>query len=48
MLVPLYGFLSGDTLGVVILVQDHDRIRQVAANLQEAVCMRVKPAASEC
>ena len=43
MLVPLYGFLRGDTLGLVILVQDTDRIREVARNLQEAASMRVEP-----
>jgi Toluene-4-monooxygenase system protein B (TmoB) len=43
MLVPLYGFLRGDTLGLVILVQDSDKIRQVAANLQQAAAMRVAP-----
>ena len=43
MLVPLYGFLSGDTLGLVILVNDHDKISRVAACLEEAACMRVKP-----
>ena len=46
MLVPLYGFLHGDTLGLVILVQDSDKIRQVAANLQQAAAMRVPPTAS--
>jgi hypothetical protein len=43
MLVPLYGFLRGDTLGLVILVQDTDRIREVARNLQEAASVRVAP-----
>ena len=43
MLVPLYGFLRGDTLGLVILVQDTDRIREVARNLQEAATVRVAP-----
>lgn len=46
MLVPLYGFLSGDTLGLVILVQDSDTIANVAACLQQAACMRVAPTAS--
>jgi hypothetical protein len=45
MLVPLYGFLRGDTLGLVILVQDSDKIRQVAQNLQQAAAMRVAPTA---
>ena len=45
MLVPLYGFLRGDTLGLVILVQDSDKIRQVAQNLQQAAAVRVAPCA---
>ncbi len=43
MLVPLYGFLKGDTLGLLILVQDRDKIRRVAQCLQEAASMRVAP-----
>ena len=43
MLVPLYGFLKGDTLGLVILVHDDDKIYEVGANLQEASAMRVAP-----
>jgi hypothetical protein len=42
-LVPLYGFLQGDTMGLVILVQDSDKMSAVAACLQEAACMRVRP-----
>ncbi|TAK92024.1 MAG: hypothetical protein EPO06_02080 [Burkholderiaceae bacterium] len=43
MLVPLYAFLQEDTLGLVILVQDTDSMTAVAANLQQAACMRVAP-----
>ena len=43
MLVPLYGFLEGDTLGVVLLVDDRDTIEHVAATLQRATAMRVAP-----
>ena len=45
MLVPLYGFLAGDTLGIVVLVQDSDKVRRIAESLQQAVSMRVTPAA---
>ena len=45
MLIPLYGFLKGDTLGIVVLVQDHDKVREIATSLQEAACMRVAPSA---
>ena len=44
MLVPLYGFLRGDTIGLVILAQDTDTIREVGAKLQEAASVRVAPA----
>ena len=43
MLVPLYGFLKGDTIGLVVLVQDHNTIAELAASLQQAACMRVAP-----
>ena len=43
MLVPLYGFLRGDTIGLVVLVHDHQTIAEVAASLQEAAAMRVAP-----
>lgn len=43
MLVPLYGFLHGDTLGLIVLVQDDDTLATVADCLQEAACMRVVP-----
>lgn len=43
MLVPLYGFVAGDTLGVLVLVHDDDTIEVVAQRLQSAVAMRVAP-----
>lgn len=43
MLVPLYGFLQHDTLGLVVLVQDDDTLAAVAEALQRAACMRVAP-----
>lgn len=46
MLVPLYGFLQGDTLGLVVLVHDHELVSDIAARLQEAAAMRVAPGAS--
>ncbi len=45
MLIPLYGFLQGDTIGLLVLVHDHQTIADVAANLQRAAEMRVKPSA---
>lgn len=43
MLVPLYGFVRGDTVGLVVLVQEQDTIREVARVLQEAASVRVAP-----
>lgn len=43
MLVPLYGFLRGDTIGLLVLVHDHDRISDVAQSLQQAAAMRIAP-----
>ena len=43
MLVPLYGFLQGDTLGLVVLVHDGDRVRDVAQKLQRAAAVRIAP-----
>ena len=45
MLVPLYGFLKGDTLGLIVLVHDHQTVRDIAACLQQAAAPRVPPAA---
>jgi hypothetical protein len=44
MLVPLFGFLRGDTIGLVVLVHDHQTVAEVAHVLQEAATMRVAPA----
>ncbi len=46
MLVPLYGFLKGDTLGLVVLVHDHQTLRELAAALQTAAASRVAPTPS--
>ena len=43
MLVPLYGFLRGDTAGLVVLVRAGDTLAEVARVVQEAACMRVAP-----
>ena len=44
MLVPLYGFLKGDTLGLIVLVDDHQPVRDIAACLQQAAAARVPQA----
>jgi hypothetical protein len=44
-LVPLYGFLRGDSIGLVVLVHDHQLVADIAATLQQAATVRVAPAA---
>ena len=35
-LVPIYGFVRGDTLGVLVLMRSTDTVAQLAAALKEA------------
>jgi hypothetical protein len=39
--IPLYGFLEGDTIGLLILVHGEDSIAEVAHKLQSAARLRV-------
>lgn len=43
MLIPLYGFATGDSLGVLVLVQDTDTIATLGKTLSQAANMRVAP-----
>jgi hypothetical protein len=43
MLIPLYAFLEGDTLGLVVLAQAQDSVARLADLVQRAACMRVAP-----
>jgi len=42
-LVPLYGFLEGDTVGLLILVHDHETVQDFALRLRAAASVRVAP-----
>jgi hypothetical protein len=42
-LMPLYGFVEGDTLGVVVLVRADDTVRALATRLLAATALRVAP-----
>jgi hypothetical protein len=42
-LVPLYGFVQGDTLGLLVLVRTTDTVARLAAVLEEAASIRVAP-----
>jgi hypothetical protein len=39
--VPLYGFLQGDTVGLLILADDGDTLEALARKLQTAASLRV-------
>jgi hypothetical protein len=41
--IPLYGFLEGDTIGVLILADEDETIHSLAEKLQEAASLRVAP-----
>jgi len=40
-MIPLYGFLEGDTIGLLLLAQSDDSIREIAGKLQAAARLRV-------
>jgi hypothetical protein len=42
-LVPLYGFLEGDTIGLLVLVHDDERVADIADRLRQAAAVRVAP-----
>jgi Toluene-4-monooxygenase system protein B (TmoB) len=39
--IPLYGFLQGDTVGLLILVEEGDTLQALARRLQDAASLRV-------
>jgi hypothetical protein len=39
--VPLYGFLQGDTVGLLILADEGDTLEALARNLEAAASLRV-------
>jgi hypothetical protein len=39
--IPLYGFLEGDTIGLLVLADGEDSIAEVARKLQSAARLRV-------
>jgi hypothetical protein len=41
LLIPIYGFVEGDTMGVVILVEEQETILALTNKLLEAVSLRV-------
>lgn len=42
-MIPLYAFLQGDTIGLLILVYPHEKIKEVAKKLIVSARTRVTP-----
>jgi hypothetical protein len=41
MAIPLYGFLEGDILGLVVLAEEGETVLELARKLQDAASLRV-------
>lgn len=44
-MIPLYGFLEGDTLGLLVLADEADTVGRLAERVQQAAAVRVAPRA---
>jgi hypothetical protein len=42
-MIPLYGFLQGDTIGLLVLAYPADTAADLCAKLQGAAALRVRP-----
>jgi len=41
MITPVYGFLEGDTLGILMLIDEYQRVEDIISKLQELARVRV-------
>jgi hypothetical protein len=41
--IPLYGFLEGDTIGLLLLADEDDTIEELARRLSASASVRVRP-----
>jgi hypothetical protein len=41
-MIPLYGFLQGDTIGLLVLADENDTLARLAEQLQQSARVRVK------
>ena len=48
MAIPLYGFLQGDVLGLLIVADEHITVRALSEQLQEAASVRVAKSRNVC
>ena len=46
MTIPLYGFVQGDSLGLVVLIDSEHTIAELALRVQRAAAVRVAPFAN--
>ncbi|HEY0990892.1 MAG TPA: toluene-4-monooxygenase system B family protein [Kofleriaceae bacterium] len=46
--IPLYCFVAGDSLGVLVLVHAHDTVAELALRAQQAAAVRVEPRTHAC
>lgn len=42
-MIPLYGFLEGDTIGLLILAYEHETVAMLAQKLKNSASVRVEP-----
>jgi hypothetical protein len=42
---PVYGFLAGDSIGILVLAQEEDTMERIADKLKQAASVRVRPRA---
>ena len=42
-MIPLYGFLEGDTLGLLVLAEPEETVSELARKLETAAGLRVAP-----
>jgi len=43
MAIPLYGFLEGDTIGLLIVAEENETVQDLAQKLQDGASIRVAP-----
>jgi hypothetical protein len=41
--IPLYGFLEGDTIGLLIVAEENETVHDLAQKLQDGASIRVAP-----
>ena len=42
-MIPLYGFLEGDTIGLLVFAEEGDTMADLARKLQKSAALRVAP-----